>query len=199
MRIEDRLARLTPAQARRRRRLTLQVLWVCAFALVPWTAYLAVSLPDVYSTRHWAVAWTGFDVLEIFALAATAYYAWRGRQALIAYAIAAATLLVCDAWFDITLDLGTPGIWTSLASAVLIELPLAYFLAHRALVLIRLTMLRFFPEGDADGKPMRLSQLPLLVLLPPEVERALEVVEEIEEAEARDAAEPREPGQRDTR
>ena len=199
MRIEDRLARLTPAQARRRRRLTLQVLWVCAFALVPWTAYLAVSLPDVYNTRHWAVAWTGFDVLEILALAATAYYAWRGRQALIAYAIAAATLLVCDAWFDITLDLGTPGIWTSLASAVLIELPLAYFLAHRALVLIRLTMLRFFPEGDADGKPMRLSQLPLLVLLPPEVERALEVVEEIEEAEARDAAEPREPGQRDTR
>jgi hypothetical protein len=203
-RIESRLARLTPAQARRRRRLTLQVLWVCAFALVPWTAYLAVSLPDVYSTRHWAVAWTGFDVLELFALAATAYYAWRGRQALIAYAIAAATLLVCDAWFDITLDLGTPGIWTSLASAVLIELPLAYFLTHRALVLIRLTMLRFFPEGDADGKPIRLSKLPLLALLPPEMERALEAVEAAEDAEAAEASDaqesaPREPRSRDTR
>jgi hypothetical protein len=148
------------------------------------------------------VAWTGFDVLEIFALAATAYYAWRGRQALIAYAIAAATLLVCDAWFDITLDLGTPGIWTSLASAVFIELPLAYFLTHRALLLIRLTMLRFFPEGDADGKPIRLSKLPLLALLPPEVERALEAVEEIEEIAAsdpQDPAAPREPESRDTR
>jgi hypothetical protein len=205
MRIESRLARLTPAQAKRRRRLMLQVLWVCAFALVPWTAYLAVSLPNVYNTRHWAVAWTGFDVLEIFALAATAYYAWRGRQALIAYAIAAATLLVCDAWFDITLDLGTSGIWTSLASAVFIELPLAYFLTHRALLLIRLTMLRFFPEGDADGKPIRLSKLPLLALLPPEVERALEAAEEIEEMEEiaasdpQDPAAPREPESRDTR
>lgn len=163
--------------------MTLQLLWVCAFALVPWTAYLAVSLPNVYNTRHWAVAWTGFDVLELFALAATAYYAWRGRQALIAYAIAAATLLICDAWFDITLDLGTPGIWTSLASAAFIELPLAFFLIHRATMLIRLTMLRFFPEGELDGKPIRLSTLPLLAILPLELQRAVETAEVLEAAE----------------
>jgi len=188
--IEHRLARLTPAQARRRRRLTLQLLWVCAFALVPWTAYLAVSLPDVYNTRHWAVAWTGFDVLELFALAATAYYAWRGRQALIAYALAAATLLICDAWFDITLDLGTPGVWMSLASAAFIELPLAFFLIHRATLLIRLTMLRFFPEFEADGKPIRLSKLPLLAFLPVEAERAAEVVEALAEVNAENLLEP---------
>ena len=188
MRIERRLARLTPAQARRRRKLTLELLWVCAFALVPWTVYLGLSLPNVYSARHWAAAWTGFDVLELFALAATAYYAWRGRQALIGYAIAAATLLICDAWFDITLDLGTSGIWMSLASAAFIELPLAFFLIHRATTLMRLTMLHFFPDGDAEGKPIRLSKLPLLALLPYEAARAIEEAEEAEDAEAAEEA-----------
>ena len=186
MRIERRLARLTPQQARRRRRLTVQLLWVCAFALVPWTAYLAVSLPDVYNTRHWSVAWTGFDVLELFALGGTAYYAWRGRQAVIPCAIAATTLLICDAWFDITLDLGTSGIWTSLASAVFIELPLAAFLFHRATLLIRLTMLRFFPEYDEQGKPIRLSKMPLLALA--ELGRAFEAGEAAGEAVAQEAA-----------
>ena len=210
MRIEHRLARLTPEQARRRRKVTLQLLWVCAFALVPWTVYLGISLPNVYNARHWAAAWTGFDVLELFALGATAYNAWRGRQALIAYAIAAATLLICDAWFDITLDLGTPDIWTSLASAVFIELPLAFFLIHRVKMLIHLTMRHFYPDGDADGRPIKLSKLPLLALLPFEAERAVEAAEaeaEIEyEAEyeaadgARSAKSPdREPGSPDTR
>ena len=175
MRIEHRLARLTPEQARRRRKTTLQLLWVCAFALVPWTIYLGISLPNVYNARHWAAAWTGFDVLELFALAATAYHAWRGRQALIGYAIAAATLLICDAWFDITLDLGTPDIWTSLASAAFIELPLAFFLIHRVRALMRLTMLHFFPDGDEDGRPIRLSKLPLLALLPYEADRMSDV------------------------
>jgi len=168
----DRLARLSPEQAKRRKKLTVELLWVCAFALVPWTIYLAISLPDVYSARHWAVAWAGFDVLELFALGMTAYYGWRGRQALVGYALAAATLLICDAWFDITLNLGTPGIWASLASAAFIELPLAFFLIHRVSLLMRLTMLRFFPECDEDGKPIRLSKLPLIALLPMEDEPA---------------------------
>ena len=205
MRIEHRVGRLNPEQGRRRRRVTLQLLWVCVIALVPWTVYLGISLPNDYSARHWAAAWTGFDVLELFALGATAYYAWRGRQAVIPCAIAATTLLICDAWFDITLDLGTSGIWTSLASAVFIELPLAAFLLHRATLLIRLTMLRFFPEFDAEGKPIRLSQLPLLAMLPLEeaveeaVEEAIEQAAELaEEARSEDPTD-QEPGSADAR
>lgn len=160
------LTRLTPEQARHRRRVTAEVLWVCAAALVPWTIYLAVSLPMVYSTRHWAVAWAGFDVLELIALAATAYFGWKGRQALLGTAIAAATLLICDAWFDITLDLGTPNIWWSVGSAVLLELPLAFFLLHRVALILRLMMLRFYPAVDERGKKIRLYNMPLVVLLP---------------------------------
>lgn len=174
----DKLARLSPEQARRRRKLTLELLWVCAFALLPWTIYLAVSLPDVYSTRHWAVAWAGFDALELIALGMTAYYGWRGRQALVGTAIAAATLLICDAWFDITLNLGTPDIWWSLGSAAFIELPLAFFLINRVSLLLRLTASRFFPDGDEDGKPMRFSKLPLIALLPWDAEPTAEPADE---------------------
>lgn len=162
----DRVLRLTPEQARRRRKVTVELLWVCTIALVPWTVYLGLSLPDTYSTRHWAVAWTGFDVLELVALAATAYFGWKRRQALIGTAIAAATLLICDAWFDITLNLGTPEIWWSIGSAVLIELPLAFFLIHRVTLLMRLTMLRYHPGVDERGKPVRLTRIPLIALLP---------------------------------
>jgi hypothetical protein len=162
----ERLAHMTPEQANHRRKIAGELLWVCAAALVPWTVYLAVSLPDVYDTRHWSVAWAGFDVLELFALGMTAYYGWRGRQAMIGFAIAAATLLICDAWFDVTLNLGTPDIWWSVASAVLIELPLATFLILRSTILIRLSAQRFFPEGDERGRPVRLSKMPLLAFLP---------------------------------
>lgn len=162
----ERLGTLTPEQMRRRRRLTLELLWVCTIALVPWAIYLGISLPHQYDIRHWDVAWAGFDGLEILALGATAYFGWRGRQALIATALAAATLLVCDAWFDISLDLGTPAIWGSLASAVLVELPLAFFLIHRVRMLLRLTLIQLFPEGDEKGRPLSLIKLPLFATLP---------------------------------
>jgi len=161
----QRLTRLTPEQILRRRRLTLEVLWVCTIALVPWAIYLGLSLPRDYNTKHWDLAWAGFDGLEILALGATAYYGWRGRQALIGTALAAATLLICDAWFDIALDLGTPAIWTSLASAVFLELPLAFFLIHRVRLLMRITLLHLFPEVDPQGNPMKLSKMPLVALL----------------------------------
>lgn len=161
----QRLTRLTPEQVLRRRRLTLEVLWVCTIALVPWAIYLGLSLPRDYNAKHWDLAWAGFDGLEILALGATAYFGWRGRQALIGTALAAATLLICDAWFDVALDLGTPAIWTSLASAVFLELPLAFFLIHRVRLLMRITLLHLFPEGDPQGNPMKLSTMPLVALL----------------------------------
>jgi hypothetical protein len=49
-------------------------------------------------------------------------------------------LLICDAWFDVSLDFGTPGIWTSAALAVFAELPLAGFMLHRAYSLLRLQL-----------------------------------------------------------
>ncbi len=132
---------------------------------MPWTIYLALSLPADYNTRHWAVAWTGFDVLELIALAATAYFSWRTRQAVIAASMVAATLLVCDAWFDVSLDLGTSADLALAISAVVIELPRAFFLAHRAMMLMRLAVMHFVPELRDGDKPIRLTQMPLLFVV----------------------------------
>jgi hypothetical protein len=153
---------LTHEQMRRRRRLVSELLWVCTIALIGWAVYIGLSLPRTYDTRHWDLAWSGFDGLEILAFGATAYFGWRGRQLLIATAIAAATLLVCDAWFDIALDLGTSAVWGSVASAVFIELPIAFFLFHRVRLLLRFSLLHLFPESDEKGRPMSLGRLPLL-------------------------------------
>jgi hypothetical protein len=48
-----------------------------AAVLVPWAAYLALSLPASVSARHWPVAWTGLDVVMAVGLAATAWLALR--------------------------------------------------------------------------------------------------------------------------
>jgi hypothetical protein len=163
MNMPEHIVQLTPEQVRRRRRLSLELLWACTIFLVPWSIYLMVSLPRTYNAHHYDLAWFGFDVLELLALGATAYFGLRRRQAIIGAALASATLLICDAWFDIALDLGTPGIWTALAAAVFLELPLAGFLIHRVRQLMRLTLLRFYPATDEHGRPMSLMRLPMLV------------------------------------
>ena len=162
MNMSERMAHLTPEQARRRRRLSLELLWACTVFLVPWSIYLMISLPRSYRAHHYDLAWFGFDLMEVLALGATAYFGLRRRQAIIAAGLAAATLLICDAWFDIALDLGTPGIWPALAAAAFVELPLAGFLIHRVRQLMRLTLLRLYPHTDERGRPMNLMRLPML-------------------------------------
>ena len=45
--------------------------------LIPWTVYLAGSLPSEQVSTHYDAAWAGFDVMLMVALAATAYFALR--------------------------------------------------------------------------------------------------------------------------
>lgn len=54
--------------------------WLYAGAavfLVPWIAFLAVTLPGRDVDRHYNLAWVGFDVLLVFAITRTAWYAFR--------------------------------------------------------------------------------------------------------------------------
>lgn len=94
--------------------------------LIPWTVYLAGSLPSEQVSTNYDAAWAGFDVMLMLALAATAYFALRRPGYLPAAAGATATLLVVDAWFDV---LTTPGVQRleSILLAVFVELPLAAF------------------------------------------------------------------------
>ena len=92
--------------------------------LLPWIAYLAYSLPARQVSADYDIAWAGFDVMLLVALAGTGYFALRRSRYLATAAAAAATLLVVDAWFDVMTTL--PGQRLEpVVLAVLIELPLA--------------------------------------------------------------------------
>lgn len=92
--------------------------------LLPWTVYLAETLPAEEVSTNYDAVWAGFDVLLGLALAGTAYFALRRSRYLTTAATAAATLLVVDAWFDV---LTTPGAQRieSILLAGFVELPLA--------------------------------------------------------------------------
>lgn len=106
-----------------------------AVALLPWTAYLFVSLPVRSISHHYNLSWAGFDVLLIVALARTAWLAWHNSRQVELPAVATAVLLVVDAWFDVTT--AKPG-WPfaqALLMAVFAELPtaaLALYISRRA-------------------------------------------------------------------
>ena len=123
---------------RRQRRHTLELLTVSAVGLVPWTVLLWFTLPSGYTVRQWRTAWVGFDALLVLAMACTALLGWRRHRAVAVAAAATAALLICDAWFDVSLALGTPDVWLSAVLAVAVELPLAWFLIRKVLGMLSL-------------------------------------------------------------
>src|ERR1700728_5194138 len=96
----------------------------CSVVLIPWIVYLAFSLPVRQVSHHYDAAWVGFDVFELIALSATGYLALRRSRYLALASAAAATLLVCYAWFDVVTSSGHQ-ILESAVLAFVIELPLA--------------------------------------------------------------------------
>lgn len=126
MSLQDVLAVEATTISRRRRR-ALVVTAAATILLIPWTFYLAVSLPEVHLARGWDTTWVGFDLLLTVFLGLTAFFAWRQRFMLVVSASGAGALLIADAWFDVTTAGRTDRPWSAL-SAVLIELPLAAFL-----------------------------------------------------------------------
>jgi hypothetical protein len=130
-----------------RRRLVTAAAITCAVTLAAWIGWLAVSLPRHFRADGWQAAWIGFDGVLLLAFLATAWAAWRQRQVLIGCLIVLATLLCCDAWFDITLDWNSKGFLTSVLLAGLAELPLAAAAMIGARRLIRVTVSRAALDG----------------------------------------------------
>ena len=79
----------------------VRLIAVSAVVLVPWAAYLALSLPASVSARHWPAAWVGLDVMMAAGLAATAWLAVRRDRRMAFPAVSTATVLLVDAWFDV--------------------------------------------------------------------------------------------------
>ncbi len=105
-----------------------------ATALLPWIAWLFTTLPDEATAAHWRLAWGGFDIALAGALAATAILMLRRSRLAQMAAAVTATMLVCDAWFDVLTSRGAMEVGVATVLAVAVELPLAgvcFWLAQR--------------------------------------------------------------------
>ncbi len=179
-----------------RRTIALILIVICCVGLAAWIGVLAVTLPHYYRTGGWRGAWVGFDMAELVAFAATGWAAWRRRQLLIICLVVLATLLLCDAWFDVVLDARTKGFGLSLASALVIELPLALLAIGGAYRLLRQSFAALWRYRGMPGPVPSLWKMPLLVgqpaplraLLGPQAE-ATEIIAEVP-AQDRARAEP---------
>jgi hypothetical protein len=135
------------------RRLGALVSIVACTVLIGWIIVLVLTLHRSFHAEHWKGAWVGFDLVLLVAFAATGWAFWRGRQIVIACLIITATLLFCDAWFDVVLDAGTSDVWLSVASALVVELPLAFLMFNAARRLIRLSaVVAVSLAGDSSGR-----------------------------------------------
>lgn len=123
-----------PLGVRRRARRLAWVYLIVAVGLVVWTVFLALSLPKENLEHHYRLTWTGFDLIEVLAIYLTAHLAFRLDARVVYPATVVATLLVADAWFDITTSATAADATQALILALLVELPAAAFslyVAHR--------------------------------------------------------------------
>lgn len=147
---------IDPALLARVRRIRLSLMVGGSMAMVPWLGYLSVTLPENYVAHNWPVTWVGFDILLVTFMVATATLGYLRRQLLVPAAFTTGVLLICDAWFDL-MTAGPKDVWLSIATALLIEVPLAAFMIFSAQRLMRLTMMRLWLLDPG----MHLWQLPL--------------------------------------
>ncbi len=115
---------------------------LCVAALIPWTVYLAVTLPNHYVARNWVLTWVGFDILLLTMLTLTALAGWKRRQLVFPTAFVSGVLLICDSWFDVMTSQRGSDLTQALLSAFLLELPLAFVLIAGPLRLMRYVAVR---------------------------------------------------------
>ena len=109
-----------------------KILTTAALLEILWTIYLGLQLPRRYVAHHWDLAWVGIDVAQVVMLLLSAWALWKHRAVLTFFASTAATLLVVDAWFDVTTAQRGDFFQSSL-SALVVELPSAIVLYWVAL------------------------------------------------------------------
>lgn len=101
--------------------------------MIPWLVVLAISLPASAHAEHWCMAWVGLDGAEGLALLATGLLLIRRDDRCSLTAAVAATLVLIDAWFDVTTAAPGASEITALAMAACIEVPVSLLCAALAL------------------------------------------------------------------
>ncbi len=97
----------------------------CLVGMLPWIVYLSLTIPQRSRAQHYDIAWIGFDCAMWVVLAALAFFALRRHPATGPVAAVASTMLVIDAWFDITTAANRDEFVIALVLACTAEIPLA--------------------------------------------------------------------------
>src|SRR5579884_254960 len=87
---------IDPQLLARVRRVRLSLMIGGSMAMVPWLAYLSVTLPENYVAHNWPITWVGFDLLLMGFMVMTAVLGYLRRQVLVLAAFTTGVLLVCD-------------------------------------------------------------------------------------------------------
>ena len=156
-----------PTRARGRRWLVLGVTALGAVVLLPWIAFLSVTLPLTSSGGAWRTAWVGFDFALALALGATAWLVWHRRDLAMLGIAATATLLICDGWFDVCLSWGSSERWSAPVLAVFVELPVSVLLISASLTLVRRTAAVVQELRGLGAEPAALWRQALVMVPPP--------------------------------
>jgi hypothetical protein len=97
----------------------------CLIGMLPWIVFLAFTIPQRSRAEHYDLAWIGFDCAMWVVLAALAFFALRRHPATGPVAAMASTMLMVDAWFDVTTAADRKQFVTALVLACIAEIPLA--------------------------------------------------------------------------
>ncbi|MGN6797764.1 MAG: hypothetical protein ACTHKS_06405, partial [Gaiellaceae bacterium] len=101
--------------------------FLAGFGLVPWTLYLFATLPGKHlQAGFYDLAWGGFDLALALLFVATGVGLLGRRLWVQSTATATATMLVCDAWFDVlSSNPGSERLF-AIVLALFAELPTAF-------------------------------------------------------------------------
>jgi hypothetical protein len=106
---------------------------IAGLGMIPWVFILACTLPSTARAAHWSAAWAGLDGLEAVGLMMTGVALIRRYRWLSLPAAVTSTLLVIDAWFDVTTSAPGSAVKVAIAMAVFLELPTAALCAMLAI------------------------------------------------------------------
>jgi len=99
-----------------------------AAVLIPWSLFLAATLPAENLSRHYRLTWVGFDLVLALLLAVTAVSIFRQSEHHDLYACASGILLFVDSWFDVTGAGNRADYLVAMLMATVISIPAGIFL-----------------------------------------------------------------------
>lgn len=136
---------------------------VIMIGMIPWTIYLAITLPGHFHVHNWRLAWVGFDMVLILMLGFTTWAAWKSRQVLILTSIIMSTLLLCDAWFDISTSFNTSSQNLTIFTALIGNFPASIFFGFLARRMILNTFANIADMTNQKTYPKKLRDIRLLI------------------------------------